>query len=123
MGGEGLIWHAGTDEFQERGLGMTRFRVFDTREIEEFATTLAQDLGRRFPPASEARTDPGAKQQLRVILDGLGARAVRFREQNQLGLYKKAKLANTFRWKLSELGYSADFVDRAAKEIATRLAV
>lgn len=102
---------------------MTRFRVFDTREIEEFATTLAQDLGRRFPPASEARTDPGAKQQLRVILDGLGARAVRFREQNQLGLYKKAKLANTFRWKLSELGYSADFVDRAAKEIATRLAV
>jgi len=43
-------------------------------------------------------------------------------DQNRLGIYKKAKLANVFKWKLSELGYSADFVDRATKELATRLA-
>ena len=36
---------------------------------------------------------------------------------------KKAKLANVFKWKLKELGYSASFVDRATTEIATRLAV
>jgi len=28
-----------------------------------------------------------------------------------------------FKWKLKELGYSPEFVDRATKEIATRLAV
>jgi hypothetical protein len=101
---------------------MAIFSFFNTREIEGFAVGLAEDLRRRFPPASEARTDPGAKQQVKVILEGLAARAVRYHEQNKLGIYKKAKLANVFKWKLSELGYSTEFVDRATTELATRLA-
>jgi len=96
---------------------------FNTREIEEFATTLATDLGRRFPPASEARTDPGAQHQIKVILEGLGARAVRFQKERKLGIYKKAKLGNVFKWKLKDLGYSEAFAERATKEIVTRLAV
>ena len=84
---------------------------------------LAEDLGRRFPPASEARTDPGAQNQLKVILEGLGARAVRFHKENKLGVYKKAKLGNVFKWKLKELGYSDAFAERATKDIVTRLAV
>lgn len=95
----------------------------NTREIKEFAVGLATDLGRRFPPASEARTDPGAHHQIKVIIEGLSARAVRYHEEHKLGVYRKAKLANEFKWKLKELGYSAEFVDRATKELATRLAV
>ena len=102
---------------------MTILQRFSTKDIEEFATVLATDLGRRFPPASEARTDPGAKNQLKIILEGLGARAVRFHQEHKLGVYKKAKLGNTFKWKLRELGYSADFCEQATKEIVTRLAV
>ena len=98
-------------------------QIFNTKEIEEFATTLAADLGRRFPPASEARTDPGAQHQIKVILEGLGARAIRFHKQYKLGIYKKAKLGNVFKWKLKELGYSDAFAERATKEIITRLAV
>ena len=98
------------------------FRLFSTRELEEFATVLAADLSRRFPPASEARTDPGAAHQLKVILDGLAARALRYHEQHKLGVYKKAKLGNVFQWKLKELGYSAKFAETATKEIVTRLA-
>lgn len=97
--------------------------LVDTKEVEAFATTLAEDLGRRFPPASEKRTDVGAKNQLAVILDGLGARAVRFRDEKRLGLYKKAKLGNVFRWKLKEFGYSDAFVDQATTSIITRVAV
>src|ERR1700704_4368866 len=102
---------------------MAILKVFDTRELEEFATALAMDLGRRFPPASEARTDPGAEHQIKVILEGLTARAVRYHEQHKLGVYKKAKLGNVFRWKLTELGYSNEFAERATKELVTRLAV
>jgi hypothetical protein len=102
---------------------MALFGLIDTRELEEFATILADDLGRRFPPASEARTDPGVKYQLKVILEGLGARAVRFHAEKKLNLYKKAKLGNVFKWKLKELGYSDAFAERATKEIVTRLAV
>jgi hypothetical protein len=97
-------------------------RFLDTQELESFATELATDLTRRFPPSSEARTDVGAKHQLKIILDGLGARALRFHDQHKLGLYKKAKLANVFRWKLAEAGYSKDFVESATKSIVTRIA-
>ena len=102
---------------------MSIFNLFNTREIEEFATALAVDLGRRFPPASEKRTDPGVQHQIKVILEGLSARAVRFHHERKLGVYKKAKLGNVFKWKLKELGYSAEFAERATKEIITRLAV
>src|SRR5215470_7431804 len=94
-----------------------------TDELEEFASGLAADMARRFPPASEGRTDPGAVHQLKVILEGLSARAVRYHQQHQLGVYKKAKLGNVFKWKLKELGYSSAFVERATKELVTRLAV
>lgn len=96
--------------------------LFDTKALEEFATTLAEDLGRRFPPKSEARTDPGAKHQVKVILDGLSARALRYQAEQKLGIYRKAKLANVFRWRLTDLGYSKSFVDEATKQLATRLA-
>ena len=102
---------------------MALFGFLNTREVEEFATSLASDLGRRFPPASEARTDPGASYQIKVILEGLGARAVRYHQEHKLNVYTKAKLGNVFKWKLKELGYSADFAERATKEIVTRLAV
>ena len=102
---------------------MAIMKIFDTKELEEFATSLAVDLGRRFPPASEARTDAGVEHQIKVILEGLTARAIRFHELHKLGVYRKAKLANVFKWKLTELGYSEAFVERATKQIVTRLAV
>jgi hypothetical protein len=95
----------------------------DAHALEEFATGLALDMGRRFPPASESRTDPGAAHQVKVILEGLGARAVRYRDEHKLGVYKKAKLGNVFRWKLKDLGYSNAFVERATKDLVTRLAI
>ena len=101
---------------------MAILKMFDTRELQQFASDLASDLGRRFPPASEKRTDPGAQNQIRIILEGLAARAARYQDEHRLGVYRKAKLANVFRWKLAELGYSTAFVERATKEIVTRLA-
>ena len=102
---------------------MAFFGLIDTRDLEIFANGLAEDLRRRFPPASEQRTDPGATHQIKVILEGLSARAVRYRDEKKFGVYRKAKLGNVFRWKLKELGYSEAFVERATKEIVTRLAV
>ena len=101
---------------------MTFLKFLDTKELEEFATGLANDLARRFPPASESRTDRGAQHQIKVIVEGLAVRAVRYKQEHKLGIYKKAKLGNVFRWKLTELGFSKDFAENATKEIVTRLA-
>lgn len=102
---------------------MALFGLVDTTDLEQFANNLAMDLGRRFPPASEKRTDAGAAHQIKVILEGLGARAVRYQAEHSLGVYRKAKLGNVFNWKLRELGYSEAFSERATKEVVTRLAV
>lgn len=102
---------------------MAILKMFDTKELEEFALGLATDLGRRYPPASEARTDPGAAKQVKVIMEGLSMRALRFHEENKLGIYRKAKLGNTFKWKLKEMGYSDAFAERVTKMLITRLAV
>jgi hypothetical protein len=95
--------------------------IFKTQHIDEFSTGLAGDLNRRFPPSSEARTDTGAVNQLKIILEGLGVRAGRFQEQHHLGIYGKAKLANVFKWKLKELGYSEVFIENATKLIVARI--
>jgi hypothetical protein len=100
---------------------MAFLKFLDTKDLEEFAAALAADLARRFPPESEKRTDHGAQHQIKVILEGLGVRAARYREQQKLGVYRKAKLANVFKWKLSEYGYTPPFVDRATKAIVARL--
>jgi hypothetical protein len=92
------------------------------REISGFATALAEDLARRFPPKSEARTDKGAKNQLHAITERLFGDAARFNRDRQLGVYGKAKLGNAFRWKLRELGYSQTFVEEVTHDLVVRLA-
>ena len=92
------------------------------KEIDAFATALAQDLARRFPPKSEERRDRGARNQLGSITDGLYAQAAKFRQDKHLGIYGKAKLGNTFRWRLKEAGYSGGFIDEVTHGLVLRLA-
>ena len=101
---------------------MSIIKALDTRELEEFATVLANDLARRFPPASESRTDAGAQHQIKVILEGLAGRAVRYREQHKLGIYKKARLGNTFRWELEVLGYNRPFAEQLTQQLLVYIA-
>jgi hypothetical protein len=95
---------------------------FDTKKVDDFARSLATDLSRRFPPSSESRTDKGVVHQLDVVTEGLYARALRFHQENRLGLFRKAKLGNTFRWQLKELGYTEAFAERVTKGLVIRLA-
>jgi hypothetical protein len=102
---------------------MALFGLFDTEAVERFAQTLAEDLARRFPPEAEKRTDPGAAHQLKAILEGLGARAVRFKAEHGLGIYRKAKLGTVFKYKLREAGFSDAFVEKATGDIIRRITV
>jgi len=102
---------------------MALLGLFDTSEVEAFAASLAEDLARRFPPAAEKRADRGATRQLASILDSIATRAERFRDERRLGLYRKAKLGNRFRWRLKELGYSEAFIENATNAIVTRVAM
>ena len=49
-------------------------------------------------------------------------KALGFREQHDLGIYKKARLGNTFRWELEEMGYSKKFVETATEGLIVYIA-
>ena len=51
-----------------------------------------------------------------MLEDAVG-KAVKFNQEQKLGLVGKAKLGNTFRWELKELGYSERFVEVATEAL------
>jgi hypothetical protein len=99
-------------------------RWFGTQEVDDFAKLLAREFAKRYPPNAAADLGAGAKPPSKLInaLDDTIARAVKFRKAQKLGVYRKAKFGNTFKWELRELGYSEAFVERITKELVFRLA-
>lgn len=99
-------------------------RWFSTKEVDDFAKMLARDLARRYPPNVELDSQTQTKLPGKLVnaLDDTLARAVKFRKTHKLGVYRKAKFGNTFKWELKELGYSEGFVERVTKELVVRLA-
>lgn len=90
--------------------------------VEGFAKQLAQDIGKRYPAALDKQ--PGKRpsvNRLTRIMEDACAKAVEFQAQNRLGWLGKAKLGNSFRWELQEMGYQQDFVDFATEAVVVHL--
>ena len=86
------------------------------KDIDTFAKTLAQDLAKRYPPALDKGNERQISQKrLTTILEDTYTRAVAYKTEHKLGVYKKARLGNTFRWELQDMGYSEKFVELATE--------
>ena len=96
---------------------MGLFGSVSGKDVDQFAKALAQDIAKRYPPAMDkGRADRKiSPKRLSAILEDTLSKAVEFRRQHKLGVYKKARLSNTFRWELQELGYSDKFVEVATE--------
>jgi len=95
---------------------MALFGSVSGKDVDGFAKTLAQDLAKRYPPALDKGTERKISQKrLTTILEDTFSRAIDFRREHKLGVYKKARLGNTFRWELQEMGYSVKFVEVATE--------
>lgn len=93
------------------------------KDVDAFATTLAQDLAKRYPPAMDKGGERKLSQKrLTTILEETFDKAVKFRNEHKLGVYKKARLGNTFRWQLQELGYSDKFIETATEGLVVYVA-
>ena len=100
---------------------MGLFGSISSKQVDEFAKDLARELARQCPPSpspSGGRPEV-APRKLVATLEQLCQKALGFREQHKLGIYKKARLGNTFRWELTELGYDKQF----AEDVTQRLIV
>lgn len=98
------------------------FAWFNTRQVEDFAISLAHEFAARYPPDMEASQEKKYLLKLTNTLDTLHARSRKFSAENQLGIYKKAKFGTTLKWELKELGYSDLFVDKITEKLMIGLA-
>jgi hypothetical protein len=57
------------------------------------------------------------ESRLRGAKDLMMSRTQVFAERYKLNLYKRAKLANTLRWRLQELGYDKELIQTLVLEV------
>lgn len=86
------------------------------KDVDEFAKELAEMVAKRFPPALEKsparRVSPN---RITKVLEDTLEKAQEYGKSQRLSAYKKARLANSFRWQLKDLGYSDKFVEVATE--------
>ena len=89
---------------------------FASKDVDQFAKSLAAEISKRYPPSLDQASQKKISQNrvARVLEEAYG-KALAFRTDRELGVYRKARLGNTFRWELTELGYSKPFVEMATE--------
>ncbi len=100
---------------------MGLFSFFSSREVDDFAKQLAQDLSKRYPPSMDNSDKKVSANRLTKILEDTFTKAQKFNQEKKLGMYKKARLGNTFQWGLRDMGYSQQFVDMATEGLIVYL--
>ena len=100
------------------------FGSVSSKQVDEFAKELARELAQRCPPES---THPDSRtrvtpRMLVSTLDDICSKALKFRSEHKLGVYKKARLGNTFRWELTDLGFDKRFAEDATQRLIVRIA-
>jgi hypothetical protein len=98
------------------------FGWFNSKEVDELAAGMARDLAKRVPPASIDGKGKKAEIKQKRTHDLVLRQAHDFARQHKLNLYKKARLANRFKWELLEAGYPKPFVDSMTYELAAIVA-
>jgi hypothetical protein len=97
------------------------FKWFDAREATRFGLAMAEFFAQRVPASSIPASEEKPLRRAAEVIGKLQAQADRFRLDHKLNLYTKAKLANTFQWRLFDLGYDKRIVDALTKELLLHL--
>jgi hypothetical protein len=101
---------------------MPLFGSISSKEVDAFAKELAEDLSRRYPPSLDQSGGATlSEKRLGRILEEICNKALAFKNKHKLGVYKKARLGNTFRWELQERGYSKAFIETATEGLVVYL--
>ena len=82
----------------------------------DFAKQLALDLSAHYPPSLDQSPQKRVSvNRMTRILEDAFSRAESFKNEQRLGWLGKARLGNSFRWELKDLGYSSDFIEMATE--------
>ena len=101
---------------------MALFGSVSGKDVDHFAKQLAEEVAKQYPPALDKGGERTlSEKRLTRILEDVCNQPAEFKNQHKLGVYKKARLGNTFRWELEELGYSKRFIETATEGLVVYL--
>jgi hypothetical protein len=101
---------------------MGLFSLFSNADVNVFAKDLASTLAKRYPPALDVSPEKRVSEsRLTKVLEETLNQATEFQQKHRLGVFRKAKLGNEFRWQLKELGYTERFIDVATEGLMVYL--
>ena len=93
---------------------------FNTKDVNALADRLAEDFVRKIPPTSLEGSSSSKK--LSKSYGQVMRQAHAFVQTHSMNLYKKAHMANRFKWALLQAGYPKWFVDEMTYELASVVA-
>lgn len=98
--------------------------LFFSNKIKVFAEGVADKISLQFPSAQENKLgSKGGQRRLEAILETVMEDIERFRCEENIGWFGKARLANFFKWRLIEHGYSEGFVEALTKGVVHYLSI
>ncbi len=98
------------------------FGKVNNEDLDKFSKSLARELARQFEAENDLEElNKKAKRKLGKALDKIYLKAIDFQLEHKLGVYGRARLGNTFKWELKELGYRKAFIDEATKGLILSL--
>ncbi len=96
------------------------FSWFDAKKASEFGRELALIFEQEMPIEIGKKKEKTIQKRKRA-LDKMLLKINAFKQENKLNVYKKAKLANTFKWHLLNAGYDAESVEDVTNIILHQL--
>lgn len=95
---------------------------FTSSKEKLFAQSLAQQLAKSLPPALLVqRSKMLSVNKITIQLEKTLNAAAEYQVKNNIGFYKRAILANAFKWELKSSGYPDDFIDLATEGLVVKL--
>jgi hypothetical protein len=93
---------------------------FDAKEAAHMGIKLANDLSQELAKTNNNRPKKEIANRAKVI-QKVFSQLDLFKQNTQLNFFKKSKLINEFRWRLTEVGHDKEFVQIVTKELVLYL--